>query len=115
MRVTSDFYVSALTRRAFAEGGFAAVERRGATEAGAIFIICRQRNGQIILAGPAMQAHYDEMNPSDRAFMEIIRTTDDESVRARLEREIRFDPDLWVVELEIDEPALERLVSLIRT
>ncbi|MEP2580565.1 MAG: DUF1491 family protein, partial [Roseibium sp.] len=38
MRVTSEFFVSALVRRVFGEGGFAAVSRRGAPEAGAVFV-----------------------------------------------------------------------------
>ena len=46
MRLTSDFWVSALMRRVFAEGGFAAVARRGASEAGAVFVVTRNRVGQ---------------------------------------------------------------------
>jgi hypothetical protein len=29
---------------------------------------------------------------------------DEETVRARLDKEIRFDPDLWVVEIEAGWP-----------
>ena len=58
MRVTSALFVSALVRRAMVGGAFAAVTRRGASEAGAIFVV------------------------------------------ARLGSEERFDPDLYVVEIE---------------
>ena len=43
MRLTTDFWVSALMRRVFAEGGFAAVAKRGASEAGAVFVVTRNR------------------------------------------------------------------------
>ena len=46
MRVTSEFFVSALIRRVFSSGGFAAVERRGATEAGAVFL--RRRRASVL-------------------------------------------------------------------
>ncbi len=45
MRLRSDIYVSALLRRVFAKGDFAAVERKGAEEAGAIFIRQHFRDG----------------------------------------------------------------------
>lgn len=57
-----------------------------------------------------MQSHYDEGKPSDRAFMEIMRGADDQPITARLEREARFDPDLWIVEIETDEASLDGLL-----
>ncbi|HEV7283535.1 MAG TPA: DUF1491 family protein, partial [Kaistia sp.] len=39
MRVTSGLWVAAYIRRAFVEGAFAAVVRRGSEEAGAIFVV----------------------------------------------------------------------------
>lgn len=102
MRLTSDFWVSALTRRIFNAGGFAAVARRGSTEAGAIFVLYRSRHGRYRLFGPAPQAFYDESRPDDRAFVEILAGDDDREPTERLEREARFDPDLWLVEIESD-------------
>ncbi len=52
MRLRSDIFVSALTRRLFARGDFAAVEHRGAEEAGAIFIRQRFRDGLETLYAP---------------------------------------------------------------
>lgn len=112
MRVTSDLFVSALVRRAFAAGGFAAVERRGATEAGAIFVTARSRLGEVTLFGPAAQATYEEGRPQERFFTELMRSEDPGVIAARLEKEARFDPDLWVVEVEIDEPLLTELVPV---
>lgn len=100
MRVTSDFWVSALLRRVFSEGGFAAIQRKGSYEAGAIFVIHRSRFGELELYGPAPQTSYDEKKPADRQFVRVAVGPDDEAVTARLEREKRFDPDIWIVEVE---------------
>lgn len=112
MRVTSELWVSALVRRAFASGGFAAVARRGAAEAGAIFVIARSRLGELTLFGPAPQATYEEERPSERFFAEFMRTADDGAISARLTKEERFDPDFWVVEIELDDGLLGELVPV---
>jgi len=112
MRVTSDLWVSAMVRRAFSAGGFAAVERRGASEAGAVFVVARSRLGELRLFGPAPQSSYDEARPSDRLFAELANGADAAAIAARIEREARFDPDLWLVEVEVDEALLADLVPL---
>ncbi len=112
MRVTTDLWVSSIVRRAFAGGGFAAVERRGAAEAGAVMILRRDRLGEVRLYAPAPQASYDEARPQERLFTEILRTADEAAAAGRIEREVRFDPDLWVVELEVGEEAFGELVAL---
>lgn len=112
MRVTTDFWVSSIVRRAFSAGGFAAITRRGASEAGAVMVTRRDRLGEIGLYGPAPQTSYDEARPDDRLFSELLRTSDEEAVRQRIDRELRFDPDIWVVELEVDEPLFAELVRV---
>jgi hypothetical protein len=105
MRVTSDFWVSALLRRIQSAGDFAAVLRRGAAEAGAIFIVRRSRLGEMTLYGPAPQAVYgEEGKPQDRQFSEMLGPADEEAVKARLDKEVRFDPDMWVIEIETGRP-----------
>ena len=104
MRVTSDLWVSALLRRAFGEGGFGAVLRRGGDSAGAIFIVTRDRMGEATLYGPAPQTGYDDARPDDRLFVELMRTTEEMRIDERLEKEKRFDPDLWLVEIEPGRP-----------
>ncbi|MBV2142632.1 DUF1491 family protein [Falsochrobactrum sp. TDYN1] len=111
MRLTSDFWVSALIRRVQGEGGFAYLVRRGAMEAGAIFIKLGSRHGICDLYSPAPQTSYEDDNNGERMFACILRDADDETAAARMEREIRFDPDLWLIELEdIADPA--RLFSI---
>ena len=100
MRLTSEFWVSALIKRIFSDGGFAAISRRGAREAGAIFILRRTRFGELELYGPAPQTSYDAGRPSDRQFACVLTTSEEEEVEKLLAREMRFDPDVWVVEVE---------------
>lgn len=112
MRVTTDLWVSSIVRRAFSAGGFAAVARRGAGEAGAVMVSLRDRLGEVRLFAPAPQTSYDDARPQGRLFTEVLRTADEDAVRQRIEREARFDPDLWVVELEVDEALFLELVPV---
>ena len=112
MRVTADLFVSAMLRRVFSSGGFAAVVKRGALEAGAVFIIVRQASGEAMLLGPAPQTSYDQARPDDRVFLALMTGSDDE-IGARLEREERFDSDIWVVEIEPGSVAVGELVSVV--
>lgn len=108
MRVTTELWVSALVRRVFASGGFAAVMRRGASEAGAVFVAVRDRSGHVTLYGPAPQTSYEAGRPDDRHFMPVVA----EDADGYIEREVRFDPDIWLVEVEADGvPDLIRIVE----
>ena len=103
MRLKSGIWVSAYLRRCNVEGIFAAVRRRGADEAGAIFITINRLDGTGLLYGPAPQTAFDEAQPADRMFTAIAggaAAATDADIEARLGREIRFDPDLWIVEIE---------------
>lgn len=112
MRLTSDFFVSALTRRVFGDGGFAAVVRRGAAEAGAVFVTTRNRMGEVALFGPAPQTSYDEDRPSERRFSLLLQDADDAAVEARLAKEMRFDSDIWVIEIEPGKQPVEALLAI---
>jgi hypothetical protein len=103
MRLKSGIWVAAYLRRCNVEGVFAAVRRRGAEEAGAIFIKINRLDGTGILYGPAPQAVFDDARPAERVFSIVVgreAPASDSKIEERLVREIRFDPDLWVVEIE---------------
>ena len=103
MRLKSGIWVAAYLRRCNVEGSFAAVRRRGAEEAGAVFIIVNRLDGTATLYGPAPQSAFNEAQPADRMFVCMLGGTtpaQEADVEARLTREIRFDPDLWIVEVE---------------
>jgi hypothetical protein len=102
MRLKSAIWVAAYVRRCNLEGAFAAVRRRGAEEAGAIFVKVNRLDGTADLFGPAPQSTFDEAHPTDRAFSRSLREQPalEGKVEERLVREIRFDPDAWIVEIE---------------
>ena len=112
MRVTTEIFVSALIRRVFGQGGFAAVIRRGAPEAGAVFIVTRDRVGEAALFGPAPQSAYGAEPSGGRQFMPVGSNLDERSLDERLAREQRFDSDIWVIELEPGAMPLGELVEL---
>lgn len=103
MRVTSELFIAALVRRVFSDGGFAAIERRGSDAAGAIFLRQRQRDGRETLFGPAPQSSFSTEDRDDRRFELRLEQAEASAIDALLERERRFDPDLWVVEIEVDD------------
>lgn len=81
------------------EGGYAVLRRRGAAEAGAIFVVMDRMDGRVALFAPA---------PSDAAMVgerrwfraHAAEWADLAEVDARLAREVRVDPDLWIVVVE---------------
>lgn len=101
MRLTSALFVSAQIRRAFSEGGAAAVIRHGADEAGAIFVIIDTLNGAGDLYGPAPQtAFVEDGRPRDRLFQKLMDQAPLADIDAKIAGETRFDPDIWVVSIE---------------
>ena len=102
MRLKSVIWVSAFTRRCQVEGANAVVRRHGADEAGAIFIKVDRLDGTADLYGPAPQTAFAEAHPADRLFISCFKTSAvlEADIEARLGREIRFDPDIWIVDVE---------------
>ena len=100
MRLRADIFVAALIRRVQSAGAIAMLRRRGSPEAGAIFVILDKLDGETALFGPAPQSEIDD--DGMRRFVRIHKSDwiDAASVEARLKREIDFDSDLWVVEIE---------------
>src|SRR3954470_15652737 len=102
MRLKSGIWVAAYLRRCQIEGAAAVLRRRGAEEAGAIFIKVSRLDGTADLYGPAPQSAFDEARPSDRAFSAALKDlpVPEAEVESYLARQLRFDPDLWIVEVE---------------
>jgi hypothetical protein len=101
MRLKSAIWVAAYLRRCQGDGVFGAVRRRGAEEAGAVFVKVALLDGNAMLYAPAPQTAYDESRPAERVFAPIFKEpVPEQSVEERLAKEIRFDPDAWIVETE---------------
>ncbi|MDR6871401.1 hypothetical protein J2Y55_002413 [Bosea sp. BE125] len=96
-RLTSDFWVSAYLRQAAHDGLVAVLRRRGASEAGAIFVKLDRLDGTSALYGPAPQSLADD--EGNRRF-QLILDADPATIEERVARERRFDSDLWLVEIE---------------
>lgn len=103
MRLKTELWVAAYLRRCQVEGAFAVVRRRGAEEAGAVFVRISRLDGTSDLFGPAPQSVLDGVGRgADRTFAASLATqpSPDAAVEAYLAREVKFDPDVWIVEVE---------------
>lgn len=102
MRLKSALWVAAYLRRCHVEGVFAAVRRRGAEESGAVFVCISRLDGTSDLFGPAPQSAFDATPGTDRLFSASLakQPAPDADVEAYLGRELKFDPDIWIVEVE---------------
>jgi len=100
MRLKAEIWVKAYLRRCQHEGASAVLVRRGDTDAGAIYIKVSRLDGTALLFGPApagLDAAREERRwqPCLQAGSAAERDAD-----AYLARQVEFDPDVWVVEVE---------------
>ena len=95
-RLASHVLVSALLRRAEAEGGFGAVLARGDATAGAVMVILAERGERIALLERLLQPD------GSYAWQDTGRAAAGEAeFKALLARRRRNDPDLWLIELDV--------------
>lgn len=95
-RLPTHVLAGALLRRAAAAGGFGMLLARGEREAGALVLVCRE-------AGRTVAVRELATGPDGKRILRLAgpESPDDESVTAWIERRRRYDPDLWIVELDI--------------
>ncbi len=100
MRLRADFWVAAYIRARGVAGVDAYLRRRGAPEAGAIILKLDRLDGRTALYGLAPPAETAEAQ--DRRFLRLHKAAwiEPADAEARLKREIGFDSDLWIVEVE---------------
>lgn len=94
-RLSSDVWVGALIRRAELGGGFAMVVRKGDPRAGAVLVKAVDRR-----AGTARLYAEAVRGDGERFWMEPAAGEDEAALDRYVERAVRIDPDLWVVEIE---------------
>lgn len=93
----TDFWVSALLRRAQGEGVFAGITRKGDADAGAVLIKVSTLDGRARLYAPARAGE------GDRIWLDLSAGTlgdEERAVDAYARKRADGDPDLWVVEIE---------------
>ncbi len=100
MRLRADFWVAAYLRRCAHEGAAAVLRRRGAAEAGAIFVKIDRLDGAAALFGPAPQSELQENQDRLFARMHSDPWIDPAEAELKLARQVKFDPDLWIIETE---------------
>ena len=96
----TDLWVAAFVRRHNDLGHICVVERRGDAIAGQIFIEVDHLTGERSLYSPAPSAGRAG-NPEDRVFQCRLDHVAPTAVRDRLAREEEFDPDYWLIGLEM--------------
>ncbi|MBK8085940.1 MAG: DUF1491 family protein [Devosia sp.] len=96
----SDIWVAAFVRRHNDIGRMCVVVRRGDPIAGQIFVEVDHLNGEVSLYAPAPAASWAD-NPEERVFQRRFDHVSAARVRERLAQEEAFDPDFWVLSLDL--------------
>jgi hypothetical protein len=105
-RLKAGIFVRALIRRAEVAGASAFIVRKGAEEAGAVILTLSRLDGTCLLLNQARNGK------GELVWARPLGDWGDEAkARTWLDKQIRFDPDLWIVEIEdrqgrafVDEP-----------
>jgi hypothetical protein len=95
MRLSTDIWVGALIRRAELEGAYATVIRKGDARGGAVLVKALDRR-----AGSAQLYAEAIRGDGERVWMSPVAATEEATLDAYIDRAIRFDPDIWVVEID---------------
>ncbi len=109
IRVTTVMWFAAFMRRETARGAFVLAAKKGAQQAGAVFVVHNHLDGTATLYGPAPQAFFDEEDSGERKFEKALTEKPMSDVDEYLAKQQNFDPDLWIIETESGEgePSLE--------
>ena len=104
-RLPAHLEASALLRRADAEGGFATIVRKGDADRGALLLLVTDRGAHVACLertlGEAGAYGWRRVGPAaDAQAREIADFT---------QKRVRFDEDLWLIELDIPLP--ERFIA----
>ena len=94
VRLKSAIYVQALIRRCESAGAAAYLLRRGAEEAGAILLKVNRLDGSCMVLSQARRGE-------ELVWLRPLGdSTDDSRAADYFARQLRIDPDLWIVEIE---------------
>ena len=116
-RLKSSLIVAAITKIVSGKNGAAYITKRGAEDAGAIFITLYERNSRTyILYEPTPQVMFSEaeLDRDNRAFSLVSKNQNEIQLNERFDSEAKFDPDFWIVEVEgVDQEDLEEAVIIL--
>ncbi len=96
MKLKSEIWVKALIRRAAVMNVPAMVVRRGHADAGTIYVKVARLDGTADVYGPTFGSD------GERVWMRVSGSAPvaDGDAEAYLQRQEKFDPDFWIVEVE---------------
>lgn len=98
MLLSTDVWVGALVRRANQAGAFATVVRKGDARAGTVLVkTYNPRDRSVRLFSQSFGPEGEEI------WIEPQPGRDEADLDAYAQRQARFDPDLWLVEIEDSE------------
>lgn len=105
-RLKAGIFVRALIRRVQVAGASAFILRSGAEEAGAIIIKVARLDGTVLVLNQARDAK------GELVWQQALGGWSDEArAQSWCDKQVKFDPDLWIVEIEdregrafVDEP-----------
>lgn len=94
-RLKPGFFVRALIRRAEVAGAQGFVVRKGSEEAGAVLVKIARLDGTCTVLSQAVAGD------GERVWARPLgEACDEPKAAAYFEKQLRFDPDLWIVEIE---------------
>jgi hypothetical protein len=104
-RLSASVEAAGLIRRAEADGGFGTVLRKGDPERGSLLLVIRSRGRQVAclerMLSPDGIYRWAAAGPGEDKM--------DENLADFLNKRVRFDEDLWLIELDIAQP--ERFIA----
>ena len=98
MLLSTDIWVGALIRRAELAGAFGVVARKGDPRAGAVLVKALNRT----TGAARLYAEATRMD-GERVWMQPAPSGQEPDLDRYIERALRIDPDLWVVEIDDKE------------
>ena len=94
MLLSSDIWVSALLRRVEQAGSFAYIARRGDKSFGAVLVkVLNLRTRDTYVLREAQKGE-------DTLWMQPVEAKDEADLDEWITRQSKYDPDIWVVEIE---------------
>lgn len=103
MRLTSAIWFAVFMRKEQERGAFVSVVKTGAQQAGAIFVVHNHLNGSYTLYAPAPQSLAASDLDDDRSFEVALSACDQAALDGYLDKQKKFDSDLWIIETESAE------------
>ena len=95
MLLSTDLWAGALIRRAELAGAFATVARKGDARAGTVLVkTLNRRTGEARLYAEAFRGE------GERVWMQPVPSHAEANLDAYVQRQVRIDQDLWLIEIE---------------